>query len=515
MGYSNRRLRIALFAAPLLAVAIIVPLLHCGGSSAPVDGDRVRPGILAGGWYPADPEALRHRLKLYLDRTGKTEVKGRVLGLVSPHAGYMYSGQAAAYGAAAIRGQKIRRVVVMGISHRYPLKGASVPEFTHYETPLGRIPVDQKACAFLRQNKLFGSYPNADRQEHSIEIQLPFLQAVLGKDFELVPIMFGELTEAEHAEAAAEVRKLLDEGTLLVASSDFVHYGSRFGYRPFERDIPKNIEALDRTALDAILKKDFKTFHGHVEKTGATICGHVPIGVLLLALPKDAKGSLLRYYRSGDMSGEWDGSVSYASVAFGPAISFKGSERETREAAMLDPEEQKEVVALARATVEAYVRGRKVPDEKSLEAKVRKGLKKDRGLFVTLRKHGELRGCIGDIAGREPLYKGVVANAVNAAVNDTRFSPVQAGELGDITVEVSILSPLKPAGGYRDILPGWHGVVLSKGRRGAVFLPQVAVEFGWEVEEFLSHLARKAGMGADDWREGAGFELFEAQIVPE
>jgi AmmeMemoRadiSam system protein B len=454
MGIPKRRLRIALFAAPILAAALLVPLLHCGGGEKAPSGDNVRPSVLAGGWYLADPEALSRRLSLYLERTGKAEVKGRVLGLVSPHAGYMYSGQAAAYGAAAIRGQKVRRVVVMGISHQVPLKGASVPEFTHYETPLGRIPVDQKACALLRRNKLFGAQPNADRREHSIEIQLPFLQAVLGKGFELVPIMFGDLSEAEHAEAAAEVSKLLDEGTLLVASSDFVHYGRRFAYRPFERDIPKNIESLDRTALDAILKKDFKAFHGHVEKTGATICGRVPIGVLLLALPKDAAGSLLRYYRSGDMSGEWDGSVSYAAVAFGGTVSFKGSEREKREAAMLGPEEQKEVVALARATLEAYVREGKVPEEKSLEAGVRPGLKKDRGLFVTLRKHGELRGCIGDIVGRQPLYKGVVENAVNAAARDTRFTPVQEGELKDITVEVSVLSPLKPAGGWRDILPG-------------------------------------------------------------
>ncbi|MEE8424182.1 MAG: AmmeMemoRadiSam system protein B, partial [Elusimicrobiota bacterium] len=463
---------------------------------------------------------LRERLGLYLERAGKPNIPGRPVALVSPHAGFRFSGQAAAYGFKALSGKRIRRVVVLGLSHRVPYRGASVPDVTHYETPLGKIPVDVSAVRRLREHPLFENRPEVHRSEHSIEMQLPFLQAVLGNQFKLIPITFGSLEKGDYRAAADAIRKILDQDTLIVASSDFMHFGRRFGYRPFERSIPAGIEASDRQAIAAILSKNFDSFYGYHRRTGTTICGRVPIGVLLNLLGDSAKGRLLRYYRSGDMTGEWDGSVSYASILFtegggkGP-LEFVGSERKTREEAMLDPKAQSAVLALARATVESFVRGGKAPDPDKLSAEVRKGLQVERGVFVTLRKHGHLRGCIGSIVGVEPLYKGVVGNAINSCAYDRRFKPVKPDELKDITVEVSVLSPLRRVSDWRRILPGWHGVVLRKGNRRSVFLPHVALEFNWEIEETLSRLAVKAGMPPDAWKSGAEFSVFEAQIIPE
>ncbi|MFH2204401.1 MAG: AmmeMemoRadiSam system protein B [Elusimicrobiota bacterium] len=493
-------------------------LLVSPACAGPQDDAGVRPSALAGSWYLGDAAQLRNRLELYLERAGTPELDGRPLALISPHAGYRYSGQAAAYGFKALRGRGIKRVVIMGLSHSEGYDGASVPGFTHYETPLGKVKVDRAAIDKLRKHPLFSTRPSVHRREHSLEIQLPFLQVVLDKGFSIVPVAFGNLAPKDYPEAARAIREILDDETVIVASSDFMHYGSRFGYMPFKKEAAKNIAAYDMQAVDAILAKDFKAFYARQQKTGNTICGRVPIGVLLHLLGEDAHGTLARYYRSGELTGQWDGSVSYVSAVFTAGkkdAKFAGAERDEREKAMLSPAEQERLLILARSTVDSYVRRKQVPDTKVLSAKVKAGLEKTRGVFVTLKKHGQLRGCIGSIVGREPLVDGVVRNAVNACSFDHRFQPVTPDELKDIELEVSVLSPLRKVSGYDRIIPGWHGVLLTKGRRQAVFLPQVAMEFNWEIEETLTQLARKAGLPSDGWKEGAEFEVFEAQIIPE
>lgn len=480
-------------------------------------GVRVRKSPLAGAWYLGDAKKLRHRLELYLARAGSLKIKGRPLALVSPHAGVRYSGQAAAYGFKTLAGRGIRRVIILGASHHVAYNGASVPAATHYETPLGRVAIDQASVKRLLAHPLFSTRPDVHAREHSVEMQIPFLQTVLEAGFQIVPVVFGALEKKDYPKAARALRALLDDRTVVIASSDFMHYGERFGYQPFTRNVAGKIEVSDKKALSAILDSDFEEFYAYQARTRTTICGRVPIGVLLQVLGKDAQGSLLRYYRSGDLTGVWNGSVSYASVVFAQGaragVSFQDAEKDAREEAMLNPAEQRQILALARATVDAYVRQKKIPDTEGLSEKIKQGLEKKRGVFVTLKKQGHLRGCIGSIIGVAPLYKGIVSNAVNACAFDRRFQPVTADELDDIELEVSVLSPLKKITGHDQIIPGWHGVVLSKGRRQAVFLPQVAMEFNWEVEEMLTHLARKAGLSAEAWKEGATFEIFEAQII--
>jgi len=518
--------------SPAIVLLAALPLVQCGSKSSPEAGrgERllseeagVRPARLAGTWYLADPVQLRNRLNLYLERAGTIEVHGRPIALVSPHAGYRFSGQAAAYGYKALRGKGVKRVILMGVSHSVPFMGASIPDVTHFKTPLGSVPVDRAAAAKLLESPLISVRPEVHVREHSVEMQVPMLQAALGPSVKIVPMVFGALKDEDYEAVAAQLREVIDEETVVVASSDFMHYGERFNYQPFKKSPARNIEIFDRQAIERILARDLPGFREHYAKTGNTICGRVPIGVLLALLPEKARGSLLRYYRSGELTGKWEGSVSYASVLFTdgkgppgkPPVLVKGSERQRRESAMLGPQEQREIVALARETVDTFVKSGRVPDQRMLAAAVGNGLKKTTGVFVTLKRGGHLRGCIGHIVGVVPLYSGVVQNAVNACSRDRRFQPVQPGELADIAVEVSVLSPPEPVDSYDRILPGWHGIVLKAQGRQAVFLPQVALEFNWSLEETLSQLSRKAGLPVDAWKAGALFEVFEAQIIPE
>jgi len=138
-----------------------------------------------------------------------------------------------------------------------------------------------------------------------------------------------------------------------------------------------------------------------------------------------------------------------------------------------------------------------------------------RAAFVTLKKNSQLRGCIGDIFPRQPLYKSVIINAINAGVNDRRFLPVTGTECNDITIEISALTVPEPIASPDDIRIGVDGVVLSKDGQSAVFLPQVAPEQGWDVKQMLTQLSLKAELPADAWKEGASFLVFQAVVFGE
>lgn len=486
--------------------------------------ENIRRSALAGSWYLKDPDELKLRLNLYLDRVGEPTLKEKPVALISPHAGYRYSGQAAAYGYKALKGQGIKRVILMGLSHQHPFQGASIPDVTHYETPLGKVPLDLKAKEKLLAQPLFQSLSQVHKSEHSVEIQIPFLQMVLEENWFLVPIVFGHLEDADFAKAADAIRPFIDENTIVIASSDFVHYGNRFQYTPFIDNIPINIKKTDGIAIEYIIQKDFHGYRSYLKKSRATICGRTPISVLLKLLPDAARGSMLRYYRSGDITGDWNNSVSYASILFtsgntgrlsGPVITFKGSERNRRKEEILNNEEQQELLILARKTVESYVRDKKPPNLKKDLPDHLEGLNKSLGVFVTLKKHGQLRGCIGDIMGTRPLNQGTVFNAIQSCSRDPRFNPVAPEELKDIHIEISVLSKPQLIDSVDEILPGWHGVIFQKGDYQSVYLPQVALETGWERDEMLNHLSAKAGLSPTAWKHGARFFIFEAQIFSE
>lgn len=473
---------------------------------------------LAGSWYDAHPARLKAELEGYLQRA-QIEEDERIFAVVVPHAGYAYSGLCAAHGVKALAArQNLRRVVVVGFSHRIPFANqASIPtRETCYRSPLGETELDTTALSELSQHPLFTDLPATRRGENSVELILPLLQAALaGREWRLIPITLGQLNPTTREKVAQALIPLLDETTGFVVSSDFTHYGSNFGYVPFRQDIADNLRKLDGGAIAKIMGGDADGFAAYCAETGATICGQDSIGVLLRMLPETFSARELAYDTSGNITGDFQNSVSYVSLGF-----YRGQAEEEEPAAAstasLPEADQKALLALARKTIELALAGQPPATPEDTGMELTPAMQTVMGGFVTLNKNGHLRGCIGEIFPRNPLGKVVVANALNAAFNDPRFAPLRAPELPDVKIEISALTPPVPVASYNDIIIGKHGIVLQVGVRSAVFLPQVAPEQGWDLPTTLTYLARKAGLPSNAWKSPeAKFTVFKAIVFGE
>ncbi|MDT8391451.1 MAG: AmmeMemoRadiSam system protein B [Lentisphaeria bacterium] len=472
-----------------------------------------RPAVVAGQFYPAGAEALKKQVDACLKRAARA-MDSTVRAVIVPHAGYTYSGDTAGRAYALIQGREdIRRVVIIHPSHRAGFEGVSLGGYAAFQTPLGGVPVDTAACGrLLKASALFSSRNDAHAAEHSLEVQLPFLQRCLG-DFSLVPVACGFLTEEQARELGkALADSLWEPETLWVISGDFTHYGRGFGYVPFTADVENNLRDLDGGAIAKITAKDLEGFTDYLDETGATICGRGPISILLAAIAAAAPGATcekVAYTTSGRVTGDFTQCVSYAALAV--RVSPDNRENEGKE--MMTHSEKKQLLDLARSAIAAKLAGDKMtlPTRETLTGM----LKEPGAAFVTLHARGRLRGCIGTILPQEDLYVNVVENAVNAAFHDPRFLPLTKDEFKDVHIEISVLTPPGKIESWKDFEVGRHGIILSKRGRRAVFLPQVAPEQGWDAETTLTHLALKAGLSADDWRAGAEFHVFEAIVFHE
>ena len=323
------RVRSRAFTFPGLAILLVLAFSFEGagkGISRAFPGEEkktderretVRKPAVAGMFYESNPARLKEEIRGYLEKAHPRDVHGELIALVSPHAGYRFSGQAAAYGFKLVDPARIKRAVVLAPSHSVGFRGASIPDVRGYETPLGEVFLDRDARGKLMEHTLVTSIPEAHSREHSLEVQIPFLQAILGQEFRLVPLVVGQLREGDDHSLAVALREIVKKGDLVVVSSDFTHQGPRFGYVPYRENVKENIKSLDMGAVKHILEKDAKKFTAYVEETGATICGRFPISILLHLLPESAEGNLLTYYTSGDVLGDETDTVSYAAIAFG------------------------------------------------------------------------------------------------------------------------------------------------------------------------------------------------------
>jgi len=450
--------------------------------SSEIQMKNIRESVVAGRFYPGTKEELTKTIQEFFEKVERKNIP-TIKGLVSPHAGYIYSGQVAAYGYAQID-DNTKTVILLGPSHHVYFVGASVPNFTHYRTPLGEIKLSSKVKDLLKED-IIVSYDEAHSREHSLEVQLPFLQERL-KDFEIIPIVTGEVDPKRLADVLMDY---IDDNTLIVASSDLSHY------YPYDKAI-----ALDNFCTEAIPNLDFS------EMNACEACGKIPILTLMhIAEKLGWKGEVLDYKNSGDTAGNKDKVVGYASIVF-----FKE---------MLNEEEQEYLLKLARRTLEFYLKDGSKPNVD--ETSVSQRLKKVQGCFVTLKKHGDLRGCIGHILPQEELYKCVIDNAINAAVNDRRFNPITYDELKDIQIEISVLSVPKeleydsPEELLSILKPMKDGVVIKSGWHRSTYLPQV-----WEQlpdkEVFLSRLCMKAGLISECWKsKDVKVETYQAFVFGE
>jgi AmmeMemoRadiSam system protein B len=279
----------------------------------------VKQSELAGTWYPGSEERLRREVDrcLQLGKTAAAAVP--VAAIVVPHAGYAYSAEAAGAGYASLESD-CRRAVVVAPSHFFPFRGAAVPDFEGFATPLGRVGVDTAGVAALAEAEEVTENREVFFGEHALEIQLPFLQRVMPQA-DVVPVLVGEVAAAEDLDGlGAALRRLEDARTVFVISSDFVHYGTRFGYLPFPASGAEAVRAglreLDMGAIDRVCAGDPTAFTDYLTRTGATVCGRAPITVFLAEHAQRTRGQLLRYYTSLDKTGDFEHSVSYASIAF-------------------------------------------------------------------------------------------------------------------------------------------------------------------------------------------------------
>ena len=427
----------------------------------------VREPVFAGTWYPGTAIQLDDMFDEFFGAAEKDDL-GKVRALILPHAGVGYSGTVAAKGVAQLE-QHYDTVIVIGPSHRYPLQGVSVSNFTHYMTPLGEIKVSEKARQLLEEPGI-NYVAEAHENEHSIEIELPFLQHQLG-DFELVPILVGQTDVQTFSQL---LKKYVDDKTLVVVSVDLSHYHT------YQEAI-----MLDTSCINIIDDMELN------QLTECEIDAPWAVSALML-LARDFgwENEVLMYKNSGDVTGKTDSVVGYASIAF----------YETNKLS----KDQELLLQIARKTAEEYVKtGKKVIVNEDI---LSESLLEKKGCFVTLEKNHQLRGCIGHIIPQEPLYQCVIDNAVNAAVNDRRFKPVTEDELDYIEVEVSILTVPQQLefNSEIDLLnklrPNIDGVIIKDGFKQSTYLPQVWESFP-DKENFLSSLCRKAGSDEDCWKK--------------
>ncbi len=476
----------------------------------------VRPPAVAGSFYPSFPLQLSHEVERFLadGSNGKPCVA-----IIAPHAGYVFSGRTAGYALAHLS-PEVSRVILLGPSHFRSFSGGALPapHLGAFATPLGEVALDLEALSQLREHPTFAGPPQAHDPEHCLEVELPFIQK-RAPHARIVPVLIGsQTTLAETEELARGLSPLLTPDTAVVVSSDFTHHGRAYGYVVFpeNEDLDLHLKTRAERTAGRAAALDVRGFWHQVEVSDDSVCGAKPIAVLLQLLRHafSGQGKLLHLSTSGEVSGDWHQVVTYV------AAGYSGEWTPWREETLAPPapltlEEQKALLALARATMETHLtRGEQLalwfashPVTPSLLA--------PQGAFVTLHTlpKKDLRGCIGLL---QPVG-GLVDTVIHAAVQvlyDPRFSAVRFAELAFLEVEISVLSPPQPVPAAEFIRLGEHGVILKKAGHSAVFLPQVATETGWGLETFLSRLAQKAGLPPDAWRS-ADLSVFTAQVFSE
>lgn len=488
-----------------------------GHTETSVAFSEVRKATGAGQWYPADPQKLADMVDGFLKQVKLENVPAaKPIAIIVPHAGYIYSGQVAAYAYKKIEGVKYDTVVVIGDTHTG--RGRSdiaVYAKGAFETPLGVIPIDEEvAQALVDSSEKIEFERNAFVGEHPVENQLPFLQRVC-EGLRIVPIVINRPT-LENAQLLSEalVKALRGKEPLIIGSTDLSHY------HPYEE-----ARRIDEIALRAIVSLGPKRVLDSPQECARAGIPNVEItmcsqgAVLTTILTAKALGAnramVLKYANSGDTPyGGRDRVVGYGAVMI-----WRGEEGDNYFALptsnpssgeALTNEEQEALLALARKTLEQLLNQGTVPEFTPTSP----ALLRKQGAFVTLEENGKLRGCIGHLEADQPLYLTVQKMVLAAALQDPRFPPVKAQELPELEIEISVLSPLRQIVSPEEIEVGHHGVLLQAQGRQAVFLPQVALEQGWDREEMLRHLCIKAGLSEDAWQD-ANLFVFTAQVFRE
>lgn len=491
-----------------LRVAAVVLTALVLGWALELSCQEIKEPDAAGTFYPADPGELSRMVDALIESVNPPDQKGEIFALIVPHAGYGYSGKVAASAYKLVKGQPYRTVVVIAPSHYHDFEGVRVYPEGAFRTPLGDLEIDKEFTAkLLYQDSAILAEPEVFEKEHTPEVQLPFLQRTL-KDFKIVVIIMARCDFSACEKLASLLKQAIAErkDVLVVASTDMYH-----GYDYQEAEI------IDQLTVSSLKAMDARALYEGLESEKIQLCGGMPV-VTTLILARDLghdKIEILDYTNSalvtGDMKkGQW--TVGYTSCVIDQEKSQpQGGQGEAN---MLNKEQRKKLLKVARSSIETYLKSGQRPELKESD----QAFLKKMGAFVTLHdSEGNLRGCIGNMIGQEPLYLTVRDMAIEAAVGDPRFAPLEAAELPDTTIEISVLSPMERIDNADKIKMGVHGVQVRKGWQSGVFLPQVASETGWSKEEFLSQLCyQKAGLAPDAWKDkDTELYIFSAEVFSE
>ncbi|HPM42337.1 MAG TPA: AmmeMemoRadiSam system protein B [Candidatus Omnitrophota bacterium] len=506
---------------------LLIMLLAAVFASSAFAGD-VKEADLAGSWYPGSEAELTGLLQGYISEADPDKIEGKPFAIIVPHAGYVFSGPIAAFGYKSVDPAKIRTVIVIGFSHRKPFPGIALYDSGSFRTPMGDISVDEDmASKILAESPRISSRSEAFKDENSVETQLPFIQYVF-KGAKVVPIAFGGMEYQDAVILADALTKVLKgrDDCIIVASTDLSHYHSY-----------SEAKIIDNHLVNVLSSMDAKNLFYEARLGVCELCGVMPVTSTMLAAKNLGfdKIKILKYANSGDTSGRKDNVVGYLSAVIYKPVSDNPSivnsqssivnniERNTvsdqqstmneKGVTMLNHAQRKRLLEIARESITVYVtsgKREKFSNDDPL-------LNSELGAFVTLHKGDQLRGCIGNMTGKGPLYKTIADMAIEAATGDPRFPRLSPGEIDKIDIEVSVLTPLKKVSGSDEIkIPG-HGVIVRKGFASGVYLPQVATETGWTKEEFLTSLCgQKAGMDPYAWKDPATeMYTFEAEVFGE
>jgi AmmeMemoRadiSam system protein B/AmmeMemoRadiSam system protein A len=489
----------------LLFIGILFLFIDCQSQDGRID----REPAAAGSFYPDKRDKLNITLEQLFTKAVPPKNIKNVIAIISPHAGYVFSGEVAASAFNQIdTAKEYKNIFILGSSHQLTFNGASIYSQGNFITPLGKVKVNTYlAHQLIKKYSFFSNRTDAHAKEHSLEVQLPFLQYRLKRDFKIVPIVLGTQSPETCQQIADALQPYLSLDNLFIISTDFSHYP------PYS-----DAKNIDKATADAILTNSSENLlrsmtnyqKKDITNLATCLCGWTSVLTLLYITEnnQDAFYTRIQYKNSGDTeNGDKNQVVGYN------AITISLHAKEERISFKLTDKDKKDLLAIALNTIEQYVKTRKKPEieEKHLSSELRTHY----GAFVTLKKHGNLRGCIGQFEASEPLYTVVQKMAIASAMRDYRFSPVDPSEIPELEIEISVLTPMRRIRSIDEIELGKHGIYIRKGNNSGTFLPQVATETGWTKEEFLGHCAQdKAGIGWDGWKDAIVY-VYEALVFGE
>jgi len=454
--------------------------------------------VVCGSFYPADKTQLLTQIKESL-QSAEIFKSEEINALIVPHAGYVFSAGVAATAYKTLE-KKYKNIFIIGSSHHINFNGVSVYIQGNYQTPLGVVKVNREIVDNLIANNDSIIYrEEAHNKEHTIEVQLPFLQTIYDEEFQIVPIIVAT-SELETIQAlASSLRPYFNDENLFVISTDLSHYPSYEDATIVDMNI---LNAMQKNSPDTLINAVVQNENSNTHNLQTSACGWSSLLTLLyMTQNKDYKYEILNYKNSGDSHyGEKDKVVGYGAMRV-----YKNSQ-----GFILNEQEKQELKKIAKSALyEAVLNNKRVNiDTTQLSPKFKEHL----GAFVTLNLNSKLKGCIGRFEPNQALYEVIIDMTISASRHDTRFTPLNADELQNTNIEISVLTPRRKVGSLDDIVIGKHGIYIKFGSKNGTYLPKVATDMNWTKEEFFrSCCVDKAGINADDCKN-AELYIYEAIV---